>query len=508
MARIAVGGFQHESNSFVAHRADFAYFESHRDRPPLVRGPDVLQWLRGGSFGLSGFMQHAQPRHDLVPLVWASGGAGGTVTPDAYERIVGEMMGRLSLSMPVDAVYLDLHGAMASVDYPDADGESVRRVRAVVGDKIPIVVSLDYHANLSPELVRHSDGVTSFRTYPHVDRPQTGERAARMIDHLLRTGRPAGRALRKPPFILPSQLQCTLVEPSKSIVAGSLAAEGEVVSLSYLAGFASADVEWCGPAIVAHASTQELADKVANSMYEFVLARESDFQMRFWTAADAVQEAMALSRSANRPVILADTQDNPGGGGSADTTGILIELIKADAPRAVVGFFCDPAAAAAAHAAGEGRTIHIALGGKFGPAGVEPLVREFIVTQLGSGKFRTTGSVTGGGDVDLGPMALLTVNGVSVVVTSKRMQAFDPAPFEHLKVDVTKQRILVLKSTCHFRADFAPLASHVLVVLAPGYCSANLPERKFTRLRSGVRLGPNGPTYSRPLQSGTASDQG
>lgn len=498
MARIAVGGLQHETNSFVAHRADFAYFASHRDRPPLVRGADVLDWLRGASFGLSGFMRVAQPAHDLVPLVWASGGAGGTVTSDAFERIVSEMAGRLSAALPVDAVYLDLHGAMASTDYPDSDGEIVRRVRAVVGQTIPIVVSLDYHANVSPELVKYSDGITSFRTYPHIDRTQTGVRAAKMIDHLLRKGRPAGRALRKPPFILPTEVQCTLMEPSKSIVAGSIAAEGDIVSLSYLAGFPLADVNWCGPAVVAHASTQEIADRVADSMYESVLAHESDFHIKLWNPTDSVREAMTISRVSDRPVILADTQDNPGGGGTGDTTGILIELVKADAQKAVVGLLCDPAAAAAAHIAGERSVTRIALGGKSGPEGVEPLHCEFRVARLGSGKFRTTGSVTGGGEVDLGPMALLTVGGVSVAVTSKRMQAFDPAPFEHLGVDVTKQQILALKSTCHFRADFAPLASQVLVVLSPGHCAADPAKHQYTRLRPGVRLGPNGPVHVSP----------
>ena len=114
MARIAVAGFHHETNCFVATKTDFAYFAAHRDRPPLVRGDDVIAWLADTSFALSGFLKTIDPRHEVVPLVWTSGGAGGLVTADAFERIAGELIGRLSAAMPVDGVYLDLHGAMVT----------------------------------------------------------------------------------------------------------------------------------------------------------------------------------------------------------------------------------------------------------------------------------------------------------------------------------------------------------------------------------------------------------
>jgi microcystin degradation protein MlrC len=120
MARIAIGGFHHETNCFVPMRTDFEYFAVHRDRPPLVRGPDVLKWLGDTSFAMSGFLKTMGSGHDYAPLVWTSGGAGGMVTRDAFERIAGEMAGMLSQALPVDAVYLDLHGAMVTEDFEDA----------------------------------------------------------------------------------------------------------------------------------------------------------------------------------------------------------------------------------------------------------------------------------------------------------------------------------------------------------------------------------------------------
>src|SRR5688572_4888293 len=172
MARIAVGGFQHETNSFVLPDTDYAYFTSHRDRPPLVRGAGVVRWLSGTSFALSGFLGGIGHRHEIAPLLWTSGGAGGTVTAEAFERIAGELVGRLSEAMPLDGVYLDLHGAMVTKPFEDGEGELLRRVRATVGERVAIAISLDYHANVTPAMVRHADSIVGYRTYPHVDRAE------------------------------------------------------------------------------------------------------------------------------------------------------------------------------------------------------------------------------------------------------------------------------------------------------------------------------------------------
>ena len=496
MARIAVGGFHHETNCFVRDRTDFAYFASHRDRPPLVRGREVIEWLGNTSFALSGFLRQMQTAHDIEPLLWTSGGAGGLVTADAFERIAGELIGRLSEASPVDAVYLDLHGAMVSEPFEDGEGELLRRVRAAVGQDVPVVISLDYHANVTPEMVSHTDGLVGYRTYPHVDRAETGEYAAHALSVLLERGRPKGRALRKLPFLIPLNDQCTLVDPSKSVVARSIVAEGDLVNLSYLAGFPPSDLTWCGPAVIAHAWTQPAADEAAYALAREIERREPEFAVPMVSPEAGVREAIEIARTASRPVVLCDTQDNPGCGATADTTGVLATLVRLGAQGAVVGYFCDGEAAAAAHKAGVGATTSIGLGGRSGPEGVEPFHGTFRVDALGDGRMRTTGAVSGGRDIELGPMALLTVGGVSVAVTTKRMQALDQAPFRHLGVEPKDQKILALKSTCHFRAEFEPIAEKVIVVIAPGGYLADPAQYPFKRLRPGVRLRPLGPTFA------------
>ena len=497
MARIAIGGFHHETNCFVPGVTDYAYFAQHRDRPPLCRDEEIFEWMPGANFALSRFLELMADKHELVPTVWTSGGAGAIVSRDAFERITGELVGTLSRKMPVDAVYLDLHGACVSEDFEDGESELLRRVRASVGPDIPIVVSHDYHANVTPETAQLCDALYGYLTYPHIDRPGTGERAAKGMEIILQRGLPTGKAFRKLPFLIPLTYQCTMVEPSKSIVDASVAGVGgEVVSLAYLAGFPPSDQYWCGPTVVCHAYTQEAADQAADALEQKIKALEPDFAVPELDPDAAVRQAMQIAATASKPVVIADTQDNPGAGGTCDTTGMLAALVRNDAQGAVLGIMRDAEAAKTAHAAGEGAEITIALGGKGGIPGDAPYEARFEVVKLGDGRFTCTGPNLGGRRMDLGPMALLRIGGVSVVTASSRAQASDQEMFRHLGVEPAEQKILVLKSTVHFRAHFQPIAETVLVALAPGGHISDPRQYPYRKLRPGVRLTPLGPAWN------------
>ncbi len=496
MARIAIGGFSHETNCFVPMRTDYAYYEAGGEMPPLARREEIIERATGSTFGMSGFLDTVDPAHELVPLIWGQGGAGGYITDDCFERIVCELVGMLSQAMPVDAVYLDLHGAMCSLTHEDAEGEVLRRVRACVGPDIPVVVSLDYHANISEATCALTDGMAVYLTYPHIDRQGTGSRAALILHRILAEGIPAGRAIRRIPFLLPLNFQCTLIEPSKGIVDATVAGEGgEILDLCYAAGFPPSDLHECGPAVVCHAYSQAAADAAADRLAAMVIGRESDFAEPLMQPDEAVVEAMRIAETAAKPVVLADTQDNPGCGGTCDTTGLLEALVRHDARGVAMCVMWDAEAAAAAHAAGEGAEVTVDLGGKHGPDGVEPYRGTFTVTALTDGRFLTTGRSIGGRRIDIGPTALLTIGGVSIVTASKRMQAYDQDIFRHIGVAPEKQKILALKSTCHFRADFDPIAEKTLVVVAPGAHIVDSTKYPFQFLRDGVRLLPEGPAF-------------
>jgi microcystin degradation protein MlrC len=496
MARIAIGGFLHETNCFVPMRTDYAYYAAGGDFPPLARGQEVIERTQGSSYGMSGFLDTIAPEHELVPLIWGHAGAGGYITDDAFERIVGELVGGLSAAMPLDAVYLDLHGAMCSETYPDAEGELLRRVRACVGPDIPVVITLDYHVNLTEQMARNCDGMAIYLTYPHIDRQHTGARSARILMRILKEGIPRGVAIRRIPFLLPLNYQCTLVEPTKALIAASVAGEGgDVVNLSYGAGFPPSDLAECGPAVVCHAYTQEAADKAADMLEAMVLEREAEFAEPLMTPDEAVSKAMELAKTANGPVVIADTQDNPGCGGTCDTTGMLEALVRLGAEGVAMCVMCDPDAARAATDAGVGAELTLELGAKYEIEGVKPYHGTFKVTALSDGRFVTTGKSIPGRNIDIGPCAVLKIGGIEIVVASKRMQAFDQDIFKHIGIEPAERKILVLKSTCHFRADFDPIASTTLVAVAPGAHIVDPRVYPYKYLRKGVRLLPLGEAF-------------
>ncbi|MBA3848216.1 MAG: M81 family metallopeptidase, partial [Planctomycetes bacterium] len=412
------------------------------------------------------------------------------VSDDAFERMAAMIIAELATGAPVDGVYLDLHGAMVTASYDDGEGELLRRVRAVVGDGVPIVASLDLHANITRAMVEHSAALIAFRTYPHVDMDVTGARAA---DHLLaliagRAGR--AKAWRQAPFLIPLTWGCTLVEPARSLYARIPELERDGACVSFAAGFPAADIADCGPSVVAYARTQTEADALADQLMAAVVAQESAFAGRVYDADEAVRVALARSDGAGRPVVLADTQDNPGAGGNADTVWLLDALVRQGAQRAVVGVLHDVDAAAACHAAGEGAMVDLALGARCAQPGHRPLRGRFRVERLGDGEFTGTGPMFLGARMRLGPMALVEIAGVRAVLASKKAQAADQSMFRHVGIEPAEQRIIALKSSVHFRADFQPIAAEILVVATPGPMPIDPGQLPFRRLRPGVRRSP------------------
>jgi microcystin degradation protein MlrC len=496
MARIAIAGFMHETNCFVPGVTDYEHFARPADRPGILRGDQVMAEFAVAGASTAGFIAGNDGNHELAPLLWTSTTPGGPVTAHAYERIASEILARLSEVLPVDGVYLDLHGAMVSEQHPDGEGELLRRVRAVVGDEAPIVISLDYHANVTPEMVALADAILSYHTYPHVDQHATGQRAADAMKRLLIEGRPKGRALRQLPFLLPLNYQCTLVEPSKGIVEAAIARQTEeMLSLAYLAGFPPSDLAQCGPTVSCHAYSQEAADGAVDEITQMIALKEAEFAEPLLSPDEAVIEAMRLAEGAAKPIVIADTQDNPGCGGSGDTVGMLAALVANNAQGALFGAVADDEAAAAAHAAGVGAEIDLALGGRTDLPGVEPFHGRFKVEVINDGTYQADGPVSQGKAYDVGPSALLSIGGIKVALSSRRVQALDRAVFEHLGVVLEDQNIIVLKSTCHYRAHFDPIAETTFAAIAPGGYLANPADCAYKKLRPGVRYYPLGPIH-------------
>jgi microcystin degradation protein MlrC len=491
MPRFAIGGFQHETNTFAPVKANLRDFEMADGWPGLTRGDAMLTAFDGINLPIAGFVAEARRRgHELLPTLWCSASPSAEVETGAFEAIVAELLERIGKLGKIDGIYLDLHGAMVTEDHQDGEGELLERVRRQVGDTLPIVVSLDLHANITERMATHASALVVCRTYPHVDLAESGEASAVVLDRLVRQG-PLFKALRHTEFLVPLTSQCTLIEPASGIYRAVAGAEGgEVASASFAFGFPPADIAECGPAIVTYATTQRAADEAADRLLALVNSKEAAFAGRIWQPGEAVAYALAKGNSATRPMVLADTQDNPGAGGTSDTVGLLRALIDGRADGAVFANLCDPKSAEAAHRAGIGAQITLAIGGWAGGAGNTPYEGTFTVEALGDGNFLATGPFYRGNRMQLGPMAVLRKDGVRVVLSSRKQQCADQAMLRHVGIEPKDQKILALKSSVHFRADFQPIAEEILIVAAPGANPVDNRDLPYRRIRKGIRLMP------------------
>jgi microcystin degradation protein MlrC len=332
-----------------------------------------------------------------------------------------------------------------------------------------------------------ADVLVPFRTYPHVDMRATGARATRLLIERSRRSEPWALAFREVDYFIPVTNQCTMVEPMAEVMVRRAELAEEVAELAYCFGFPYADFPGCGQAIACWAESQGEADAAADALLAELVRREPSFAGGVMAAEEAVAEAIRLSKNAAKPIIIADTQDNPGGGGHGDTTGLLAELLRQGARDVAFGLINDREAAAACHAAGETARVTLDLGGR--SDGV-PLRVTGVVERLSDGRFTLSGPMGKGNPADLGPTALLRVEGVRIVVVSRKMQCHDQSVMTHLGLEPARQRILAVKSSVHFRAHFQPIAEAVLVAAAPGPVVADPATLPFAHLRPGLRLRP------------------
>lgn len=500
--KILIAGFQHETNTFAPSKAAYENFIHGEGFPQLARGEDVLK-LRDVNIPVGGFINEAEKfEFELIPIIWAGASPSAHVEKETYERIACEIT-QAAVDHSIDGIYLDLHGAMVAEHIDDGEGVLLSRLRQIVGDHIPMIASLDLHANVTELMLDSADALTAYRTYPHIDMAETGARAAKLMDLILREGKLHRYSCRLP-FLIPLNSMCTLLNPAKEFYSMLEDVEGDQLSLSFAPGFPAADFNECGPVIWGYSTDDNQLETTVTRLFNKLLAEESRWGISLLTPDEAVKEAIAISKNANRPVIIADTQDNPGAGGDANTTGLIKALLRNQAKNAAVGLIYDPEAVKAAFNVGNGGKISIKLGGQSGVAGDSPLEAVFDVVHLSNGQCHFEGPMMHGMFVDVGPVACLALEGIFIAVSSIKTQMIDRNLYRIAGIDPEKMSILVNKSSVHFRADFAPIAEKILVAVAPGPMMADPSELPWTQLQSGIRLKPNGQPFLAHISAHTA----
>jgi microcystin degradation protein MlrC len=412
---------------------------------------------------------------------------GGPVDDDTFASLAGDLLDRLRRanaghSRLAGVVFL-LHGAMVTESDTDPEGTLLAHVREIVGPERPIAVALDSHANVTRRMVETADFIVSYRTYPHVDTRARGQEAMRACLDMIATGTRLVAAYRCLPLLMPLIAQSTAADGPLAPVlaqADALRAEPGVVSISIVPGFPFSDIPEAGGTVLAYTHAGSDARKLAESTAESLARTWWSLRTRFGIAATPLSD---LPKTPLPGVtVLADIADNPGAGGSSDSTHLLRHAIANGWTDAAFATIADPLAVAACHAAGVGATIHLAIGGKATALSGDPVAANWTIGHLGDGVFVNEGAMAKGATSRIGRTATVRHAGISVILSERRAQALDPSVFRAGGIDPGRCRWLVVKSSVHYRASFTILATTMIDIECPGLSTSHLRALPYNRV--------------------------
>ena len=475
--RIYVGGVWHETHTFAATRTTLSDFEAHQ----LVQGDLLIERFAGTQTEIGGALAALDGKAEVVPGYFAGAMPSGLVDPRTWEAILRELLESVRRAS-ADAVFLAVHGAMVCESDPDPEGTLLERVREVVGPGVPVGVTLDSHANVGPKVVENADILSAYDTYPHTDFADRGREVAALLLEALQ-GKTFARALVQLPLAPPVLAQQSSLPPVRELIALAHAVEAipgfEIVS--WAPGFPYSDVERMGMSLIITASAgTEAAGAMARGLASAAWAAREGFRARLTPVEDAVAQALSAPEG---PVVLVDVADNIGGGAPGDGTALLRELVRRNAAGSVVSI-ADAGAARAAVAAGQGARIELEVGGKSDGLHGPPVSIRGVVRWCGDGTFTLTGSWMKGLVVKPGLSARIeTDEGVSVIVSERKVPPFDSGEIRRAGIDPERCRIIVAKSAIAWQAAYGAFAKKAIYVDTPGICTPYCSRLPFARRR-------------------------
>lgn len=476
--RLITGGIMHETHTFSAEPTrveDFA----------IARG-EACWTYAGTNHSLGGVIDECRERGiELTPTYYAH--TVSTAAPDraTFETMLGELLARIEASLPAEGIVLTLHGAMVAEGCPDAEAEIVRRVRELAGRETPIAVTLDFHANIGQAMVDACDIVTVYDTYPHVDIAERAREAVGLLaDAIAGKVRPV-MALVKPPLLPVPQAMCTAQPPFQTLFARAHAVEaaGEALSVSIAGGFPYADVPEAGVSVLAVTDGERAAaERIATEIARLAWDLRDQMIVANVPPAEAVAEAIAYPAG---PVVLVDVGDNIGGGTPGDGTVLLAELLAQDAQEATV-CIADAEAVRAWVAAGPGGTVTRPVGARADGLHGAPVEITGRVVRITDGRFVHEGPENAGVPADMGTTAVVRVDGVNLILTSRKFAPGDLNQLRSVGICPEEQKILVVKAAVRWRGGYGPITKHAIQVDTPGLGSVDLSRFAFHHIRRPV----------------------
>lgn len=479
--KIAIGSLMQETNTFAPVKTTVETFRSYY----LLYGNELFTGYKDARVEVPGFIDVLREANiEIVPLIAGFAASSGVLTRSTFDLLVNDLISRLQATLPVDGVLLALHGAMSVEDEPDAEGEILAKVRAVVGAEMPIGVSLDLHAHVTLRMVENATFIIGYQNYPHTDIYETGLRTARLMVDTLQ-GRQPKTAIAKRPMVLSPVNARTLEGPLKKVAdaAREMEKSGRILHGSLFPVQPWMDIPDLGFGVIVVADqnlaeAQTAADELADMAWAIRAECEPDLV--------PLDEAIRIAHDAPEGLtVVGDAGDAPSGGSAADNVGVLKALLDYGADhskRPTYLTLCDPEAAMQAAEAGIGSEITLKVGHKFSTMDGEPLTISGRVRLLAEGSYAMTSAGSTGLTMNNGLTAVIAIGKIMLCVRSLPAFEWDPAMYTSVGLDPHAAALLFVKSPSHFRATFGPLADRILVADTPGPTCANMRRVKFTRV--------------------------
>jgi microcystin degradation protein MlrC len=480
--RIAVAEIKQEGNTFTPVEATLRDFNNEH----ILEGQDIIDRLDGTSTEIWGFIERAlELGFEIIPLFAASALSGGPLSADTFNYIRERLISNLDNDFPIDGIFIALHGAMCA-NVPgghDASGLLLRAVREIVGFVIPVMATLDLHANVTPQMASMADALIGYRTWPHVDQAERGQEAAELMDATLRSEIQPVVALSKLRMILQVENGQTSAGPMKKLM--DQAREWEK-SAKCLSGSVFLVQPWldlpemgCSTVIVADKNldhAQELADRLGQGMWDL----RHEFEVPLLPIDKAIDKALDTT---GKPILFADVADSTGSGTPGDSTLILQGLLEKKATCKTLLPIVDAEAVKIAHKAGHGATISLPLGAKINSLHSKPVDIDAMVDQIYEEvSFKFQGPVMTGIEVNMGPVAVLKLDNIHILVTERPTWTIDPAMYRAVGLEPAEAKIVVVKSQNTFRAPYRDIAEDIYIIDAPGMSTANIFTLPFEKL--------------------------
>lgn len=479
--RVAIAGMLHESNSFLSIPTTIERFRESS----LLEGDAIEPAWRDAPHEWAGFFEGLEAENiDAAPLIVAHAMPSGALTPDCFDYIADRMTTLLNEALPVDGVLLGLHGATVAQNHPDADGEIISRVRALVGPDTPIIVTLDCHANVSGRMFEQADMLVIYRSCPHLDQKQRGLEAASLMGKVLRKEiTPVGH-METPPVCINITQQHTDKDPAVHVRKGLEGAldRDRIIAGSFALGFPYSNVNEMGMSFIAYSDGDSgTAREAASAMAEAAWERREKYLVDATEPEEAVRLA---SQSAERPVVLNDIGDNVGGGSAADSTFLLHEAYRQKAHGMAVVLF-DPGAVKTCIEAGVGATVSLEVGGKSDDMHGAPVPIKGTVRTITDGRFdEPEPRHMGLKHFDQGPTVVVeTPESHTIMLTTYRQAPSSIHQWLHAGVLPESKQMIVAKGVILPQPAYDPVAAKTILVNTPGSTTARIEELPWTDRR-------------------------